>query len=181
MSTFVKALLLAVPLYFRSVSLPSLPDNGGGRRGLVCPTNAKMHFLRGWGVVCLQPATNLSVFAHTRGYSFSARYLFFSGYVTENGWFTPNYFWGIDEENARKTSVLRGRIPSVVCNRTKHEVFHSVFPSKINQVMWQRLFSYYIICFLKKQVFYFINKLETLYSSNASWIITGEYTLLYKR
>ena len=68
-------MLLAVPLYFRSVSLPSLPDNGGPRRGLVCPTNAKTHFRRLLDVVCLQPMTNLSVFAHAYGYSFFAQYL----------------------------------------------------------------------------------------------------------
>ena len=79
MSTFVKAKLLAVPLYFRSVHAPLVYlITEGLRRGLVCPTNAKTHFRRCWGLVCLQPTTNLSVFVHTRGYSFFARYLLLS-------------------------------------------------------------------------------------------------------
>ena len=40
---------------------------------------------------------------------------------------------------AIKTSILRGRIPIVVCNRAKNEVFHSVFPSKISRVVRQSL------------------------------------------
>ena len=35
----------------------------------------------------------------------------------------------LDEKNTRKTSVLRRRIPSAVCNWAKHEVFHSIFPN----------------------------------------------------
>ena len=43
---YVKAKLLAVPLYFQKnqTVFPSLPCNGGNRRGLVCPDNAETHF-----------------------------------------------------------------------------------------------------------------------------------------
>ena len=43
---YVKAKLLAVPLYFRKnpTVFPSLPYNGGNRRGLVCPDNVETHF-----------------------------------------------------------------------------------------------------------------------------------------
>ena len=57
-------------------------------------------------------------------------FLFYYGYVTENGWFTPKLFWWVNEENAKKTSALWGRIPSVVCNRTKRTVFRRIFPLK---------------------------------------------------
>ena len=38
-----------------------------------------------------------------------------------------------DEQNAKKTSVARGRIPSAVCNRAQCAVFCRVLPSKNNQ------------------------------------------------
>ena len=57
--------------------------------------------------------------------------------------FSRNIFSAVDEKNARKTSILRGRIPSAVCNRAKHEVFHSIFPPKINRVTWQSLLRNY--------------------------------------
>ena len=65
---------------------PRTPDNGGYRRGLVCPANAKTHFRFPVALTRFQPTARLSGFGKSgKSYSFSARIFGFYHYNTPTG------------------------------------------------------------------------------------------------
>jgi len=138
-----------------------MPDNGGRRRGLVCPNNAKTHFHRFLRLATLSAyGVALCGYPKKDGYSFLAR--IFSFYYCSTQFAKKQAFCNVPLQQDDLAASL------------------SIFPKILmQQAIWQALLFNKTTARLHKTVvlfqgryvcavLYFKNKFATLYSFNAS-------------